>query len=70
MSDGFEKIVEALAVYDLSRDSRDRPPNQQEQWAFHSMQAVLWRLAGTFEPSLLWYNFTTETYRLRKTCYH
>ncbi|PAV23210.1 imaginal discs arrested [Pyrrhoderma noxium] len=46
LSDGFEKIVEALVVYDLSRDSRDRPPNQQEQWAFHSMQAVLWRLAG------------------------
>ncbi|THH03854.1 hypothetical protein EW145_g5954 [Phellinidium pouzarii] len=46
ISDAFEKTVQALGIYDLSRDFRGGPPVQQDQWAFHGMQSVLWRLAG------------------------
>ena len=49
LEDAFEKVVQALAVYDLSKDFRERPPNQQEQWAFHAIQAVLWRLTGMWK---------------------
>lgn len=46
LSHSFEKIIQALYVYDMSRNSRGGPPNQEEQWAFHTVQSVLWRLAG------------------------
>lgn len=46
ISDCFEKIVQALGVYDFSRDYNGRPPAHGDQWAFHAMQSILWRLAG------------------------
>ena len=44
----FDKITEARAVYDLEdrRTGLLRDPN--EQWAFHAVQAVVWRYAGEF----------------------
>lgn len=46
ISDCFEKIVQALGVYDFSRDYDGRRPAHEDQWAFHAMQSILWRLAG------------------------
>ena len=42
----FDKITEAKAVYDIDdrRNKLLRDPN--EQWAFHAVQAVVWRYAG------------------------
>ncbi|KAH8117473.1 hypothetical protein DFH11DRAFT_1575228 [Phellopilus nigrolimitatus] len=46
ISDVFEKIVQALGIYDLSRDFCGGPPVQHEQWSFHAIQSVAWRIAG------------------------
>ncbi|KAL5529052.1 hypothetical protein ACEPAG_5026 [Sanghuangporus baumii] len=46
LSDCFEKVAEGLALHAYHRDYRGSPVGQDDQWAFHAMQAILWRLAG------------------------
>ncbi|EJD06020.1 uncharacterized protein FOMMEDRAFT_166316 [Fomitiporia mediterranea MF3/22] len=46
LGDCFEKVVEALAVYDNAGGFRGSPTTLDDQWAFHAMQSVLWKLAG------------------------
>lgn len=46
MSDCFEKMVQALGIYDLPQHTLYASSPEVEQWAFHAMQAVLWRLSG------------------------
>ncbi|TDL27540.1 hypothetical protein BD410DRAFT_875728 [Rickenella mellea] len=46
LSDAFEKMAQASAMYDIARTHTQGPPDPNDQWAFHAVQSIVWRLAG------------------------
>ncbi|KAJ7156003.1 hypothetical protein C8R43DRAFT_998757 [Mycena crocata] len=46
LSASFVKIVQGIGLYDLWFDNQPVPPPDNEQWAQHSVQSVVWSAAG------------------------
>ena len=44
----FEKLAQAIGLYDHWVDQRKVPPNEREFLGLHAMQGVLWNTLGGF----------------------
>ena len=42
----FNKLVEAMGLYDHWLDAQSAVPNEDHQWAQHAVQSMIWREAG------------------------
>lgn len=45
-SAAFEKIMQAIGMYDHWIDSQHATPVESDQWGQHAVQAYVWRLIG------------------------
>ncbi|KAJ7063271.1 hypothetical protein C8F01DRAFT_984862 [Mycena amicta] len=46
LSASFEKIIQAIGLYDHWFDTQPIAPREDEQWAQHAVQSVVWSAAG------------------------
>jgi len=46
LSSAFNKVIEALGLYDHWLDSQSAVPNDDHQWAQHAVQSIIWSEAG------------------------
>ena len=42
----FERILQALGLYDYHTESQPSVPIDSDQWAQHAVQAIVWSEAG------------------------
>jgi anaphase-promoting complex subunit 5 len=46
LSASFERIVQAIGLYDHWSEVQQGGPVEAEQWAQHAVQAIVWTAAG------------------------
>lgn len=62
----FNKLIEAMGLYDHWLDAQSAVPNEDHQWALHAVQSMIWREAGMYVPGRV-KDHMLNTARLRES---
>jgi hypothetical protein len=59
LSAAFEKIIQAIGLYDHWVDVQGNHLDDAEQWSQHAIQSVVWSAAGELVMADLWHLLTS-----------
>lgn len=52
LSAAFEKLTQAIGLYDHWIDTQGQIPHDKEEWSHHAVQSILWQEAGMLSNNL------------------
>ncbi|KZV72911.1 hypothetical protein PENSPDRAFT_674774 [Peniophora sp. CONT] len=59
LSAAFEKLTQAIGLYDHWIDSQGQIPHDKEEWSHHAVQSILWQEAGCSRLAAIEENIVT-----------